>query len=238
MTIKSLKDTLKTKTGLTGLALVIYGIINNSPQDVLTGLATIFLRDAITKSQEKENGNIWIDKTSCRVYKYNTNIHYYLFDKNSNNIRKKNCCFREWIDTSDNDYQRTKRESRMRREIKEVEIIKFIDTPLSILHSNLITDALFYSLLNKKLITNNTIITYKSASKKLPHTYKILTLSTNIYLMRDKLIITDANLKLSNRKRIIEIIRIESADKFQEYYNLYKSIIDNKEEEEIELFYH
>jgi hypothetical protein len=49
------KDTLKSKTFFSGLALVLYGIVNfsDNPSEavnsILSGLSIIFLRDAIAK---------------------------------------------------------------------------------------------------------------------------------------------------------------------------------------------
>jgi len=45
------KELLKTKTFWSGLGLVVYGVINQDWEAVLTGLSVIFLRDAISKVQ-------------------------------------------------------------------------------------------------------------------------------------------------------------------------------------------
>lgn len=43
---------LKTKTFWSGVGLVVYGVINQDWQAVLTGLSFIFLRDAVNKVSE------------------------------------------------------------------------------------------------------------------------------------------------------------------------------------------
>jgi hypothetical protein len=43
------KELLKTKTFWSGVGLVVYGVLNQDWEAVLTGLSVVFLRDAINK---------------------------------------------------------------------------------------------------------------------------------------------------------------------------------------------
>ena len=50
-----IKEMLKTKTFWSGIALVVYGVVNKDPQGVITGLSVIFLRDAMLKKDDNRN---------------------------------------------------------------------------------------------------------------------------------------------------------------------------------------
>jgi hypothetical protein len=50
------KDLIKTKTFWSGVGLLAYGLAVQDWQSVLTGLSVIFLRDAISKVKDRENG--------------------------------------------------------------------------------------------------------------------------------------------------------------------------------------
>jgi len=43
---------LKTKTFWSGVGLVVYGVLNQDWEAVLTGLSVIFLRDALIKGKD------------------------------------------------------------------------------------------------------------------------------------------------------------------------------------------
>jgi hypothetical protein len=52
------KELLKTKTFWGGFGLVVYGVINQDWEAVLTGLSVIFLRDAISKVQRDRDEDL------------------------------------------------------------------------------------------------------------------------------------------------------------------------------------
>ncbi len=47
-----LKRLVKTKTFWGGVGLIVYGVLNQDWEAVLTGLSVIFLRDAIRKAED------------------------------------------------------------------------------------------------------------------------------------------------------------------------------------------
>lgn len=52
--MKKLEELIKTKTFWSGILLIAYGILAQDPQNVMTGLSIIFLRDAMLKKEKEK----------------------------------------------------------------------------------------------------------------------------------------------------------------------------------------